>query len=1030
MEDELIDKGLCRLHSKAQDVCTQLTNFATNQDGLTANLFPLAASLVEEYCRIGVLKKDKKNDKNGEQNDRIKKQYKKIKDDNKRDIVRQLKVCWDEASLECFGKAAAYLKQLKLFGDALHEKLAAQWRMALQMPMHGGASIGNLIADYLLQFPHVHILAALRSSGRNSLLKAYNIKISSYALGADFKLENEAYLSSLVGGDNEKFRAFCDEWFDYLFRNAELEFSQYDSKTWSLYRKEESRYVMNGYASRYPRWIQPEKNPSPGSDPIVMWERRGKTKFHQLLDKHKVNYGNQLRLLANEMFRVMLDKGVIIEDQESVGGGVRKNYALNLADVRLRLEEKPEADKESESEKKDEFSIRVEEHTAQLSTYRGRLYQALFSQGKINVLSCSTTFEMGVDLGGLNCVFMANMPPATADYRQRAGRAGRRSGSASYVFTYLGSASHDRYYKEHPERLFFGAVKEPRLYLENPVFRARHLRAEALHMFLQSSGQDWKMCARFFGKLNDDGELDMQPDARPIVLSLPEWVRKQGDAVQEHCRKVAGKDPGYSVAADLCWQIVGEDSRLGCLDDIYAGSGFYLGDPDQDFKIRLLAGPHILVEKDKESYWSNPEWARYLAKLKENALSRDAGAVEHHMFTGTTDVLSQSQILPRYGFPVDVIELRGFSKYKFPFYTNSVVDLSRDRKLGIFEYSPEQMVLADKKCYTSERFVQFGKEEKTPQASDYERICERSADECYLLSPDDPAPETGMVKLAIVPDAFEYSCERVRKATSRDTSIPCKRRQLYAGTVGDGDVVPGTNMSVYYSREREIIFLNTRDSVQKALRGTLAAPYLMQRIRTEVILLSLAPECVLPDYLTRDGARCNNAWKSALHAILKAVTKVLAVDRRDVDGIISRLSQSNDKEDERLTYMVIYDNSTSGSGALFDLVKAEKDEERNRFVNEKFREILMEAWRICTGNCKCHEQEHGEYAPYNHIEYLQNKEYGIACREYASCYSCLRSYENRYDHAKLDAFDAAAIIKALLDSSFRDAEKGDGAQQG
>lgn len=255
------------------------------------------------------------------------------------------------------------------------------------------------------------ILATLRSSGRNSLLKAYNIKISSYALGADFKLENEAYLSSLVGGDNEKFRAFCDEWFDYLFRNAELEFSQYDSKTWSLYRKEESRYVMNGYASRYPRWIQPEKNPSPGSDPIVMWERRGKTKFHQLLDKHKVNYGNQLRLLANEMFRVMLDKGVIIEDQESVGGGVRKNYALNLADVRLRLEEKPEADKESE--KKDEFSIRVEEHTAQLSTYRGRLYQALFSQGKINVLSCSTTFEMGVDLGGLNCVFMANMPPAT-----------------------------------------------------------------------------------------------------------------------------------------------------------------------------------------------------------------------------------------------------------------------------------------------------------------------------------------------------------------------------------------------------------------------------------------------------------------------------------------------------------------------------------------------------------------------------------------------------------------------------------------
>lgn len=82
-------------------------------------------------------------------------------------------------------------------------------------------------------------------------------------------------------------------------------------------------------------------------------------------------------------------------------------------------------------------SIVVKEHTAQLDRKKAKQYQQDFKNKKINILSCSTTFEMGIDIGDLETVFMRNVPPSPANYVQRAGRAGRRKDSAAYILTYL-----------------------------------------------------------------------------------------------------------------------------------------------------------------------------------------------------------------------------------------------------------------------------------------------------------------------------------------------------------------------------------------------------------------------------------------------------------------------------------------------------------------------------------------------------------------------------------------------------------------
>ena len=69
--------------------------------------------------------------------------------------------------------------------------------------------------------------------------------------------------------------------------------------------------------------------------------------------------------------------------------------------------------------------LHIKEHTAQLGREEQQKYQEMFVNKEINALSCSTTFEMGVDVGDLETVYLRNMPPSPANYVQRAGHAGR-----------------------------------------------------------------------------------------------------------------------------------------------------------------------------------------------------------------------------------------------------------------------------------------------------------------------------------------------------------------------------------------------------------------------------------------------------------------------------------------------------------------------------------------------------------------------------------------------------------------------------
>lgn len=200
--------------------------------------------------------------------------------------------------------------------------------------------------------------------------------------------------------------------------------------------------------------------------------------------------------------------------------------------------------------------LRAQEHSAQIHPQVLRRYEQEFAAGRINLLNCSTTMEMGVDLADVRLVVNTNVPPSLANYRQRAGRAGRRGEPWGLTVTYCRDLPLDRRCFDDPAAYLARPIVAPRVWFDSAALVRRHVNAALLAAWLgeRSDTRITGSIGAFLGAGNSadapvaDGAL-----ADQFLADLDAgWAAGQAEALADLVRGTALSGQDASAMAARC----------------------------------------------------------------------------------------------------------------------------------------------------------------------------------------------------------------------------------------------------------------------------------------------------------------------------------------------------------------------------------------------------------------------------------------------------------------------------------------------
>ncbi|MBD2066737.1 DUF1998 domain-containing protein, partial [Leptolyngbya sp. FACHB-671] len=678
--------------------------------------------------------------------------------------------------------------------------------------------------------------------------------------------------------------------------------------------------------------------------------------------------------------------------------------------------------------------LRAQEHTAQLETDDLANRESRFRRGKINLLSCSTTLEMGVDIGELQAVVLRNFPPHVSNYQQRAGRAGRRTDGVAVTLMYGQRRPHDRYYFEQPERLIAGKNQIPKLDPRNFQVQERHIRAELLADFLRQDDQGNRgaeeVTIATFLALPKDAPASVPnftPPSHAPIAEFQRWL--QGDSARE---------------LTSYWL-----NKLGGEGRSYVPVLREFSDRIEEFQEQQLRDWDALVEVllNLQQRLTDSAEARNLTTIAKRLagtqaeLSKIADRRLH-------DELARASILPIYGFPIDVVRLMTAQRQH---------RLERDRRLALGEYAPGQEIVVDDRVHTSVGVVRPEKLLKR-----YYWVCQKCNyftsglqeiihDACPICEEPPHLPIEKKTRLYKIPGAFTTEWRELPKVTPYTKPLRQPTSQVFLAKEGDRpECLSHSDQSfrLIYSQGGCFFLSNQgplkgergfkskgfaickacgRDlteqareqqkqqrkpkSKQKTPSSNLAGiphthpmtdrpctgwyewTHLGHEFFSDLLKIRFSRDTNPPilfavmhladgeGIASVDAEDSSNQqtgmgfWRSLTSALLAAASQVIDVPRTELDGLF-RPSEERDGTAE----IIIYDNVPGGAGY-------------SRKIGERFRDVLQRAYGIVE-SCSCG----------------------------SSCYDCLRTYSNQVFHHELDRHHVRKFLQPLVEEINPDSE--------